>query len=79
MHGFVQAILLQHQHAWPFGVIRIILYNHGLCRVCDDVSRMQIFISEFVIAVLGYFHVSRPNQLHDSREGVAHEPMLNTL
>jgi hypothetical protein len=53
--------------------------RHSLRRVRDDVLRLQIFISEFVIAVLEYFHVSRPNQLHDSLEGVAHEPMLDTL
>jgi len=51
MNPLVGSISLQHQAARAFGIIRIILNQHGTCQAVDDITCLDLVRGEFFVTV----------------------------
>jgi len=51
MKRLIGVIPLQNQDAWPFGVVGVVLDQHGGRQPVDDVAHSYIVSGEFLVTV----------------------------
>ncbi len=65
-------IVLEHQHAWPLWIIRIILDDDRVLQSRHGVAHADVVSGKFLVAMQRDANLSAARKILDQLEGLAH-------
>ena len=65
-------IILKHQDTGPFGIVRVILNNHGPLHAFNNVTGVYVVLGQFIVPVLRHLHLAPGDQTLHKVQGLTH-------
>lgn len=72
MNWLTLLVPLEHEHAWPLVVGRIIFHNHSSGKSSQNIFDEKTFFRQFIIPMIRYLNLLTSNQLSNSIKRLTH-------
>ena len=72
MHGLASPVLFEHEHAWAFRKLGVVLNDNGSAQPIDHVVNENVISGEFFVPVCGHLNLAASHQVSHPLQSLTH-------